>query len=150
MKITHLHLRALLGTALMLVAAGCATVNSVEPANPESKPKMVNDKRIITDSTLNRIAYVEGVVEGTSPGGLKRVQVTLRNMTSNVASVSYQFNWVDDQGIVISSPTQQWQAVAIEGGQSVPIVSVAPTTTAKDFKLNLLESVGRASTVLPQ
>ena len=50
--------RKLLLFSLALGAAGCATVNTIEPANPVGQADKVPDKRIITNDTLNEIAYV--------------------------------------------------------------------------------------------
>jgi uncharacterized protein YcfL len=131
---------AMLGIALL---AGCSTVNTVEPANPEARPTRVDDKRIITDSDLNDIAYVQNVYVTTVSGNLKRVQVTIRNLTSTVKNVNYKFTWFDGQGIVVDSPMSLYQSVSIEGGASLPLTSTAPNPKAVDFKLELLGSVRR-------
>jgi uncharacterized protein YcfL len=126
-----------------LLLAGCATVNTVEPANPQATPNRVNDKRVITDSNLNSIAYVEGVEESVVSGNLKRIQVRIHNLTAAVKNVNYQFRWYDQQGMAIDSPSLTWHVVSIEGGQTIPITSTAPTPDAVDWQLSLLENVGR-------
>ena len=46
----------------LLLALGCATnVNTVERANPQAKPDMIADKRIITDASLGGLIRIVSV-----------------------------------------------------------------------------------------
>ena len=56
--------------ALASLICACDTVNMVEPANPASQKDMLSDKRIITDSSLDDIAYVAGVNTARNAAGL--------------------------------------------------------------------------------
>ncbi len=125
--------------ALLLAGAGCASVNTIEPANSLAQPDRVADKRVITDNTLNEIAYVVEVDRALSPGGLPRVQVKLQNLKAAVENVNYRFQWFDAQGFALDDePTQ---VVVIEGGDSRDIQDTAVSPKAVDWKLTLSESV---------
>jgi len=121
--------------------AGCSTVNTVEPAKPQSVKKMVDDKRIITDDALDGFAYVAGVNESTVGGNLLKVQVQLINSTVALRQVNYKFEWLDESGMAIDSPNTPWLTVSLEGGESKYISSVAPSARAKDFNLKLMGNV---------
>ncbi len=138
MKILKLSVLALLlGGAL----TGCSTVNTVERADPVGTVSYVDDKRIITDSGLNRIVNIVSVNEATVQGGLLKIQVQLRNDTSGVKAFNYRFEWYDMDGMLVNAPTSSWQIRMIEGGETISLVGVAPNSNAKDFRLKLLEDV---------
>ncbi len=129
--------------ALVVVLAGCATVNTVEPADSQARPNYVNDKRVITDSALNDIAQVKSVYQSTVSGNMLRIQVNVRNITVAVKNFSYEFQWFDAQGMAITSPAPLWHSVSIEGGETLAITETAPSPMAVDWRLSLLESVRR-------
>lgn len=116
----------------------CSTVNTVERANPVGQRQMVDDRRVITDAGLNRAVRIVGVNE--APGEFLKIQVELLNTTSSLKSFSYRFEWFDANGVLVNTPTSTAIARQIEGRESIFISSVAPTPSAKDFRLKLLES----------
>ena len=126
---------------LALTVAGCATVNTVEPAYPGAQVEKIPDKRIITNSTLNEIAYVVEVDKGSTPSGLAQVQVRLQNMKSGVKNVNYKFEWFDAQGISLNNDPQTHN-ISLEGGEVKSISDIATSPSAVDWKLSLMESVG--------
>jgi uncharacterized protein YcfL len=139
-KLIHL-MNAGAVAASLAVIVGCSTqsVNTVENANPAATRAMVTDKRIITDSSLNKAVHVVGVNE--VPGEFRKVQVELLNTTSSVKSFSYLFEWFDRDGMLVSTPTASFVPRQIEGGESLFISGVAPKPDAKDFRLKLIENV---------
>ncbi len=124
--------------ALVLLAAGCASVNTVEPLNPQSKPDRVPDKRVITDLRLNDIAAVVEVDHAFTPSGLQRVQIKLINSKAAVKNVNYRFQWFDAQGFALDDEPSQ--VIAIEGGDTRTIQDTATSPNAVDWKLTLSES----------
>ncbi len=132
-------------TVLALASAGCATVNTVEPANPVGKADKVPDKRIITNETLNAIAYVVEVDRAKTPGGFEQVQVQLQNMKAGVKNVNYRFTWFDINGIALNTDPVM-KSLSLEGGETRVIQDVATSPNAVDWKLSLYESVGRTDT----
>ncbi len=139
-KSAQFSLLALLALAL---AAGCATVNTVEPANPVGKADKVPDKRIITNDTLNSIAYVVEVDRAKTPAGLELVQVQLQNLKAGVKNVNYRFTWFDANGIALDTDAPV-KSLSLEGGETRVIQDVATSPTAADWKLSIYESVGRS------
>ena len=118
---------------------GCAsTVNTVERAAPVGQRQMVNDKRVISDAGLNRGVRIVGVNE--TPGEHLKIQVELLNTTGSLKSFNYRFEWFDGNGVQVNTPTSTYLPRQIEGKESIFISAVAPTPSAKDFRLKLLES----------
>jgi uncharacterized protein YcfL len=143
MKNSPVLIRLALAAAIVFAAAGCNTVNTVTPAMSAATPDRVADKRVITNDTLNDIAYVVEVDRAVVSGNLMEVQVVLRNMTAGVKNVDYKFQWYDHQGIAITSPAPMTHTVSIEAGETKPITDVAPTPDAADWQLTLSEDSGR-------
>ena len=52
-------------------------------------------------------------------------------------------DWYDPQGMLIDTPLSTWQSQTIEGRETVTLSAIAPTPTAKDFKLKLQQSKTR-------
>lgn len=127
--------------ALASLLCACDTVNMVEPANPASQKDMLGDKRIITDSSLDDIAYVAGVNTARNAAGLLKVQVELVNKTTAYRNVNYKFEWIDKSGMQVSSPTSTWIPLPIEGGESRFVSAVAPNKNVVDFRLKLMPDV---------
>ena len=127
------------GIASLSLLTGCAsTVNTVERAAPIGQRQMVNDKRIITDAGLNRGVRIVGVNE--APGEFLKVQVELLNTTGSLKSFNYRFEWFDANGVQVNTPTSTYIPRHIEGKESIFISALAPTPSAKDFRLKLIES----------
>ena len=118
---------------------GCSTVNTVERAQPVAARQMVDDKRIITDSSLNRRVQVLGVNSNTGAGGLLKVQVEVLNTTRSLQGFNYKFEWFDENGNLINTPTSVFLSRRIEGKESMFLSATAPNSAAKDFRLKLLE-----------
>lgn len=130
---------ALAGIVGLALLTGCAsTVNTVERAAPVGQRQMVNDKRIITDASLNRGVRIVGVNE--APGEFLKIQVELLNTTSSLRGFNYRFEWFDANGVQVNTPTSTYIPRQIEGRESIFISAVAPTPTAKDFRLKLIDS----------
>jgi uncharacterized protein YcfL len=127
----------LTGSALL---PGCTTVNTVERAQPVAQRDMVPDKRILTDASLNRRVRIVGVNQSTGPGGLLKVQVEVLNTTRSLQTFSYRWEWFDETGTILDTPTSTAVTRQIEGKESLFITGVAPKETVKDFRLKLIEN----------
>ena len=122
----------------LAILTGCSTVNSVERAQPVAQKQMTDDKRVITDAGLNRHVNVVGINETTVSTGFAKVQVELFNRTSSSYSFQYHFEWFDGQGMLVQTPTSSWIDRQIQAKEAMDIISIAPTETAKDFRLKLI------------
>ncbi len=128
--------------ALLLAGAACqtSTVDTVQPAEWRGQPNVVEDERITTDRRLARIIEVRGVNEATVSNDLLRVQVELRNTRQGLRRFNYQFQWYDDEGMIVQQATTPWRTLQMEGGEIVSITGVAPNPRVTDFRLNLMNS----------
>jgi len=132
---------AILACAAVFGLTACRSVNTVEPAERVNPPRTINDKRVITDPSLQRRVAVVAVNESEGPGGHLRVQVEVMNTTRRYRTFNYKFEWFDADGILIETPTTGYRSSQLEGGERRMLVSVAPTAEAKDFRLQLIENV---------
>ncbi len=122
-----------------LALTGCQNVNTVERAQSQATPNYIADKRVITDNTLAGKFRVVSVNQATVSGNLLKVQATIENMRSSVQTLNYKFEWVDQDGMAVSSPNETWKAVRLQGRETTTISTVAVTPRAVDFTLKLRE-----------
>ncbi|MDB6028153.1 MAG: hypothetical protein JWM68_4376 [Verrucomicrobiales bacterium] len=134
MKINYLF-ASLLGVSM----AACTTVNTVERAQPVAQKQMIADKRVLTDAGLARGASIVGVNESSTPDGFLKVQVEILNRTRSLKHFSYRFEWFDQNGMLVNTPTSTSIPRQIEGQESLFITAIAPTPLAKDFRVKLIE-----------
>ncbi len=123
---------------LVLLAACTTTVDTVEREEPVGTRQEVDDQRITTDRTLGRILEVRGVNEATVSNDLLRVQVELRNTRRGLRRFNYQFEWFDDEGMIVQQATTPWRTLQMEGGEIATITGVAPNPRVTDFRLKLM------------
>ena len=140
-NITQSILPACLLASTIFVFTSCTTVNTVERATPIGTKQMIADKRLITDDTLKRKVSIVGLNEGMTPGGFLQVQIEVLNQKNSMQNFSYRFEWFDMNGVLINTPTSVWIPRQIEGQETLSITAVAPTTTAKDFRVKFMENV---------
>ena len=119
--------------------SGCTTVNTVEPAQTAGTRQMINDKRVITDTSLNSKVNVLGVNTVTTEGGLMRIQVELLNRRSSVQYFNYKVEWFDLNGMLVDTAGGGWLQREIMGKQTLTITAIAPKANCKDFRLQLVE-----------
>lgn len=121
--------------------SSCTTVNTVARETPIGTKQMVADKRVITDDTLKTKVSIVGVNESTTSGGFLQVQIEVLNQKNSMQDFSYRFAWFDMNGMLVDTPTSVWIPRQIEGQETLAITAVAPTTTAKDFRVKFIENV---------
>ena len=135
---THIFLP--LAGVVLLTLCGCRTsVNSIENAQKEGQRQMISDSRVITDGSLAKKVSFVGINQTMTPGGLLKIQIELLNRKRSLQRFSYQFEWFDTSGMLINNVASPTVPDQIEGGESKFISSVAPTPTARDFRVKFLE-----------
>lgn len=139
--ITQAIVPACLLASTLFVFTSCTTVNTVERATPIGTKQVIADKRVITDLTLNKKVGIVGLNEGMTPGGFLQVQIEVLNQKNSMQNFSYRFEWFDMNGMLVDTPTSVWIPRQIEGQETLTITAVAPTTTAKDFRVKFMENV---------
>ena len=139
--ITQAIVPACLLASTLFVFTSCTTVNTVERATPIGTKQVIADKRVITDLTLNKKVSIVGMNEGVTPGGFLQVQIEVLNRKNSMQAFNYRFEWFDTNGMLVDTPTSVWIPRQIEGQETLTITAVAPTTTAKDFRVKFMENV---------
>ena len=119
---------------------GCKTVNTAERAAPRATAQVVQDHRVVTDSSLANKGLIVQIREATAGGNLLKIQAEIVNTTSSRHQVNYRFEWIDQDGMVIDTSMSRWTQISLAGKESTAISSVAPTPKAVDFRLKLLEA----------
>ena len=127
---------AFLGASLLQY--GCSTVNTVEPAEPAAQRQMLNDKRVITDTGLYGRVRVVGINTSTVSTGFLKIQVEVQNLSSSLQSFAYRVEWIDASGMALSTPASAWIDRQIQGGETLSLTGIAPTETAKDFRIKFI------------
>ncbi len=136
----RLLVRSLLAAGALAALSGCATnVNTVERAQPQATPDFVADKRVVTDNTLARTVRVNAINQATVSGNLLKVQATLENLKNNPRNIRYKFEWIDQSGMAVNSPTETWKTLMLQGRETTMISTVAINPRAVDFVLKLSE-----------
>lgn len=135
-----MKLIASLSMLAVVVLAGCKTVNTVERAVPVNPPTPLDDRRVITDTGLGRIAQVVRVNQSVVSGDLLRIDVDIFNNGSTQQRFNYVFEWFDQDGMAVFTPMSRWQGRIIEGKEMITLTGIAPNPRAKDFRLKLQES----------
>ncbi len=139
MKTDTLVLLACLAAPVAWFATGCTTVNTAENAQPVAQRQMLPDRRVITDSSLNRHVNILGINTTTGPGGFLKIQVELQNNSRFQHNFTYRVEWFDENGMLIDLPTTAALPRSIEGKETMTISATAPTDRAKDFRIKFLE-----------
>lgn len=121
--------------------SSCTTVNTVERETPVGTKQIIADKRVITDSTLNKKVSIVGLNEGVTNGGFLQVQIEVLNRKNSLQDFSYRFEWFDMNGMLVDTPTSVWIPRQIEGQETMTITAVAPAAGVKDFRVKFIENV---------
>lgn len=123
-----------------LFAGACQeTINTAEPAGGIPQTAAVNDKRVVSDTSLNNSARVVGVSEGKTPDGLLKVQVAVTNTTRSSKTCYYQFEWLDDTGMAVVPAVTGYSEQQIVGKETKYLVGIAPKPNVTSFRIKLKE-----------
>lgn len=122
----------------LLLAACSSPVNTIEPAEQRATPMIVDSRVDIFDNSLAKRLSLVAVNEAQA-GDLLQVQATFRNRQVKARPFAYQFQWVQQNGMVVTSPEPVWQTATVEGGQTVSVSATAPKPSVVDFRLSLRE-----------
>lgn len=124
--------------ALVLLPA-CETVNTTERAEPGYERVYIDDARVTTDDSLKKAAGLVRLNETTLDTGFLKVQAEVYNDTRERKIANYRFEWFDANGMMIDTALSNWRTVSLAGKESQFINAIAPTQTATDFRLKLIE-----------
>lgn len=68
--------------------------------------------------------------------GFLDIQADFVNSSANNQKVYYRFKWLDSEGFEVWAE-EQWKLITMIGKQKVAVKGEAPTSQAKDFKIEL-------------
>ena len=125
--------------ATFLLVTACGTVNTVstrtEPATT-SRPAVTQVNALLTAVFVK----AKDVRVFPTKSGLLEAQIDVANDDFRTRSFNYRFEWLDGSGNLIRSVTAVWDSASIPAGGQSTISSVAPTTDAADFRLQVRAS----------
>jgi uncharacterized protein YcfL len=130
---------ALLLAALATLAGGCNTANTVQPIDEKRVASDVAYRQIVTNGWLKYKANVASVRESVVNGDMKRVAVDVYSDQLTTQRFSYRFDWSDDAGMPVGSPTASMMPVTIKPKETITITAVSPSPAAKQWRLTFLD-----------
>lgn len=87
--------------------------------------------------TLGDMTHIRVVgLRSADQNGRLRVQARLQNDSTDRQSMSYRFKWLDNDQFSVWED-EAWKPLLLNGRQALDIQSVAPTTRATDFRIEL-------------
>ena len=123
---------------ILLLNTACSTVNTIEPAQPVAQRQMLSDKRVITDTGLYGSVRPVGINVATVSSGFLKIQIEVQNLTSSTQTFAYRIEWFDANGMILHTPLTIWIDRQIQGGETLSLTGIAPTETAKDFRIKFI------------
>ena len=134
--------KTLLAAALILVSmTGCRTaVNTVENDDKTGVTNIIEDKRVITDGTLERRVTVSAINERKAANGFKQIQIQLTNRKNTIQTIFYTVEWFAPDGMLITTAGGGWTQQQIMARESIYILLTAPNMLANDFVIKLMEN----------
>ncbi len=86
---------------------------------------------------LGEMTYIKvSAMRATERGGRMLVQVRFTNQDNRDRAMSYRFKWLDKDQFSVWED-EPWKPLLIHGAQSVDVQSLAPTTQATDFRVEV-------------
>jgi uncharacterized protein YcfL len=126
--------------ACALLVSGCrTTVNTVENADKVGVREMVNDKRVISDRTLENRVGVVAINQKQTEAGFLRIQLEFYNFKNTIQSFFYTVEWFDADGMRVETATGGWAEQQIMARESLFLTFTAPSPRAKDFVVKMVE-----------
>ena len=102
------------------------------------QPMIIDDQRVITDSGMARAVAIEALNTITTPAGLLKVQVRLKNHTFSRENFLYHFEWFDINGMQVNNVVSAALPEQIEAGETKFITGIAPNPDCKDFRVKFI------------
>jgi uncharacterized protein YcfL len=137
-RTSGLLLPAALAGAVWVV--GCKSVNTVERKTPTYDANVIEDKRVETDNFLSDKAKILQVRQA-DVNGLLKIDVEILNDKAWSGNFDYKFEWFDDVGMPVDSPTSVWTTAHVQPRETISVDAIAPNPKCKDFRLKLQRSI---------
>jgi uncharacterized protein YcfL len=128
-----------LATVSTAVLPACNTANTARPTGNMRADGSVGFEQIVTNGWLNYKANIVGVREATVSGNIRKVAVEVYSDQLTTQQFSYRFEWQDDNGMPVASPTGQLTSVTIKPKETITLTSVGPSPAATKWRLTFLD-----------
>lgn len=73
-------------------------------------------------------------VRGSDVNGIKKVQITIMNQTSEKLYLQYHFSWMDASGMEVDTNLENWRSFTVFGKQTKAIVGTSNTPQSEVFR----------------
>ena len=122
--------------------AGCASKAPEQIAvAPQMEVKVEKPVKAVSKPFSERIS-VGAIRDVETNDGYRKVQVSVKNLTSEAIKTLYRFRWYDDKGVEVSAPNQDmWHSLIVIGGDEIVLSASAPMKNCLDVKLLIKEAV---------
>ena len=128
-----------LATASLTGLAACNTANTTRPTGDTRADGSVGFEQIVTNGWLNYKANILNVREATVSGDIRKVAVDVYSDQLTTQQFSYRFEWQDDNGMPVLSPTGALTSVTIKPKETITLTSVGPSPAAKKWRLTFID-----------
>jgi uncharacterized protein YcfL len=108
--------------------AGCRSAPSAG-ITVESYPK----NQITVNSRILRGWLNVTEVAASKENDLLRAQITAQNITQKDCQFEYRFEWLDKNGLAVSTTMSVWIPVSVSAMEKTRMHAVAPSKAAEDF-----------------
>ena len=126
--------------AATLCMGSCGTVNTVSTRTKPSDASISTTHKQINDLLTEIFLHAKDVRLAPTPGGPLQAQIDVANDGFHYRNFAYKFQWYDSQGMQISSQMSPWKPASVPAGGSITLSSVAPSSAATDFSLQIRRS----------
>jgi uncharacterized protein YcfL len=138
-------MRTFLALFLALIGVGCASTDSATLLVPSDEPKGFT--LISVSPSLQRSAEPTEIRRGFAEDGVTpKFSVLLQNTTSSAQRLNYRVEWLDTQDMPLRGQIDVARQLTIPAGSVQSVVSVAPNSKAKRFRLWLTDVGGADAT----
>ncbi|MCH2161984.1 MAG: YcfL family protein [Phycisphaerales bacterium] len=124
----------------LLFAGACGSVNTVSTRTTPANDQVDDLKLQINDLLTSIFLKCRDVRVFRTPGGSLEAQVDVANDDFRQRNFAYKFTWMDARGNMIHSSMSVWKPASVASGASITISSIAPTSAATDFTLQVRRS----------
>ncbi|MBK6734068.1 MAG: YcfL family protein [bacterium] len=121
-------------SAIMVVTGLALSVLTACASAPRQQFRYESYK-LTADATLATQDIVVVKSDWSREAGRMRASVRVRNASSQLLTLRYRFNWLDQARKPVGAEDSQWQTVEARGGEIVLLEGITIATGAADFTL---------------
>jgi len=131
---------SILSLLSVLLTFGCAekgrvgTVSKKDPQDQNPEPEM---KKVEFGGGLEKSLDVVRITQGRAEGNLLRIQVELKNISSNEVMLTHKLEWFNQEGFLVKDTSLVWKALMIRPGESKMIESISSRLGVTTFRLKV-------------